>query len=136
MIKEQRQKLINYQIEELSLEAKETRTSKIKLVKALVTSEIHSNNLLRLFDLYFLKMLRPVDIAEKLNVAIREVESQLKRLTELLKGIDGLRGLLTSSVYPIDNISSKRTGRKSDYVLVTLKPRNGREVKIRATRMP
>lgn len=108
------------------------RKDKIKLIKAIVSSEIHSNNLLKLFDLKFIEMLSQKEISEKLRVTRQTVASQEKQLIRLLKGIDILRDLLTSPKFPIYNIPSKQTGSKSLYKIVTVKMKNGKEIQVKA----
>ena len=80
---------------------------RLKLINAIVQAHIHSNKLLKVFDLKFIQVKTQKEMTEELDINRTTLAMQEKRLVELLKGIDNLRDILASPVFPIDNVPSK-----------------------------
>ncbi len=80
---------------------------KLNLINAIVKNEIHSNKLLKVFDLKFIQVKTQKEMTEELGINRTTLAMQEKRLIELLKGIDNLRDILASPVFPINNVPSK-----------------------------
>lgn len=80
---------------------------KLKLINAIIQNEIHSNKLLKVFDLKFNQLKSQKDMVSSLGINRTTLAMQEKRLIELLQGIDNLRDILASPVFPINNIPTK-----------------------------
>jgi len=80
---------------------------KLKLINAIVQAHIHSNKLLKVFDLKFIQLKTQKEMTEELDINRTTLAMQESRLIELLKGIDNLRDILASPTYPINNVPSK-----------------------------
>lgn len=80
---------------------------RLNLVNAIVQAHIHSNKLLKVFDLKFIQVKTQKEMTEELRIKRTTLAMQESRLIELLKGIDNLRDILASPTYPINNVPSK-----------------------------
>jgi len=80
---------------------------RLKLINAIVKNEIHSNKLLKVYDLKFNQIKTQKEMTEELGINRTTLAMQEKKLIEILQGIDSIRDILAVPIFPANNVPNK-----------------------------